>query len=359
MNKYRTLFPFLAVLILILAGCAPAITETGTITYLDLATDSREGNTKQVQAGSDFDERYIIAVGDELEIKFPYKPDFNEKVLVLPDGKISLAIVNSMTAAGKTVSELERDLINRYKETLNKLTAGPEDVARKQYLINVGDSLEIKFPYYPDFNEKVMVRPDGRISLSLVKSVIAEGKTPEQLEKELTQRYSAFLKNPELVVIVRDFSSNQIMVDGQAKRPAMRDIEYLVVIVRNFTPAKIFVGGEVARQGFLPYRGPITATQAIMESGGYKVTGDMRSVIVLRKTDDRHATMTVLNLNGYVGDEVKNDASLRPFDVVIVPKTTIATVNEFLDQYLYTLLPITKNSSFSFIYDLKGSAAIR
>ena len=49
-----------------------------------------------------------------------------------------------------------------------------------------------------------------------------------------------------------------------------------------------------------------------------------------------------------------NDLPLRPFDIVIVPKTLIATVNQFLDQYLYQLVPATRNVNFSFFYDLKG-----
>jgi hypothetical protein len=43
------------------------------------------------------------------------------------------------------------------------------------------------------------------------------------------------------------------------------------------------------------------------------------------------------------------DVVLQPFDVVFVPKSTIAKMDQFVDQYMRQLLPISVNFGFSYI----------
>jgi len=114
----------------------------------------------------------------------------------------------------------------------------------EEYRIQAGDQLDIKFFYNKDLNEQVTVRPDGRISLQLVKTVVAAGLTPEQLTVNLKKAYSVHLKDPEIAVIVRSFSSQRIYVDG-----------------------------EVGKPGMLPLTGPTTVRQAISQAGGFLYTG--------------------------------------------------------------------------------------
>ena len=48
------------------------------------------------------------------------------------------------------------------------------------------------------------------------------------------------------------------------------------------------------------------------------------------------------------------DVPLRPDDVVVIPKTTVAKVQDFLDEYVYNMFPITRNSQLALFYDLRG-----
>ena len=52
------------------------------------------------------------------------------------------------------------------------------------------------------------------------------------------------------------------------------------------------------------------------------------------------------------GEVITNDIQLRPFDVIIVPRTAIAAVSDTLNAYLYDLLPMLKNSSIGFNYQI-------
>jgi len=57
--------------------------------------------------------QYVVAVGDQLGIKFYKNPELNEDVIVRPDGMISLQLVDDVPAAGRTPSDISADLRHR------------------------------------------------------------------------------------------------------------------------------------------------------------------------------------------------------------------------------------------------------
>ena len=57
---------------------------------------------------------YVIQAGDELDIKFFYNPELNESVVVRPDGKISLQLIDEIQASGLQPSELDQKLTDLY-----------------------------------------------------------------------------------------------------------------------------------------------------------------------------------------------------------------------------------------------------
>jgi len=92
------------------------------------------------------------------------------------------------------------------------------------YVIGPGDSLSVFVYRAPELSvSDLPVRPDGRISLPLVPDIVAAGKTPTQLAKELEETLKKFVKEPNVSVIVRSFIgpfSRQIRVIGEATEPA-------------------------------------------------------------------------------------------------------------------------------------------
>jgi polysaccharide export outer membrane protein len=61
---------------------------------------------------------YRIQVGDQLDIKFFYNPELNESVVVRPDGRISLQLINEVMATGRTPAELNEELKEKYSAEL-------------------------------------------------------------------------------------------------------------------------------------------------------------------------------------------------------------------------------------------------
>jgi polysaccharide export outer membrane protein len=295
---------------------------------------------------------YLIAVNDELEVKFPDRPDLNEIVRVRPDGQISLRLINSVQADGRTPGALEADIARLYRELSLPVSASTGGTPARRYLIGVGDELEIKFSHHQGLDQAVKIRPDGMISLGLVKAILAEGKTPEELEAELERKYQAFLKRPDLVVIVRNYATNRAFVGDKSVRPGFEDLRP-VVLVRSYSPPQVFVGGEVARPGVLAFRGRLSVLSAIIESGGLKPTAQTSTVMVLRRTGPAQAVVIRRDLRPDQTGTGTNDIYLEPFDIVLVPKTPVAEVGEFMEQ-LFGMLPPLKNSSFGFIYQINS-----
>jgi protein involved in polysaccharide export with SLBB domain len=179
------------------------------------------------------------------------------------------------------------------------------------YRIQAGDQLDIKFFYNKDLNEQVTVRPDGRISLQLVRSIVAAGLTPEQLTDQLTKAYGAHLKDPEVAVIVRTFTSQRVYVDG-----------------------------EVGKPGLIPLAGPTTVRQAISQAGGFLYTGNTTDVLLIRRGPGDQALAMMVDMQKVLdGTDLSQDIYLKPFDIVYVPKTAITNANLWIEQYLTRMVP--------------------
>jgi protein involved in polysaccharide export with SLBB domain len=92
----------------------------------------------------------------------------------------------------------------------------------QEYRIRVGDEIRIEFlsDIEPSTNaSRVVVRPDGRISLRGVDVVLAAGLTPAELDAALTDGFSKILVDPSLSVIIDRFAGEMIYVVGQVKNP--------------------------------------------------------------------------------------------------------------------------------------------
>src|SRR5579871_5024086 len=71
-----------------------------------------------------------------------------------------------------------------------------------EYLIGPGDTLEIFVWRNPELTATVPVRPDGKVSTPLVENMVAVGKTPSQLARDIEKMLSEYVKSPEVNVIV-------------------------------------------------------------------------------------------------------------------------------------------------------------
>ena len=94
-------------------------------------------------------------------------------------------------------------------------------VVSPDYLIGPGDTLQVFVWRNPDLTVTVPVRPDGKISTPLVEDMVAVGKTPSQLARDIETSLSKYVKSPKVNVVVMVALSiySQVKVIGQVKEP--------------------------------------------------------------------------------------------------------------------------------------------
>jgi polysaccharide export outer membrane protein len=178
-----------------------------------------------------------------------------------------------------------------------KLPVMPIDRDLPDYNIQVGDVLEIKMLLNPELEEELLVRPDGKVSTSVVQDVVAYGRTPSELQKELNSLYKEQLSNPDVAVIVK-----------------------------TFAPTRVYVLGEVESPGEYVSVGPnMTLLQALSRAGGVQNSAKIDEVVIIRRgaTDEPQAYAANFKTASN-GSDPGADVRLMAYDVVFVPRTAIA-----------------------------------
>lgn len=205
--------------------------------------------------------------------------------------------------------------------------------ASEEYRIQYGDVLDVKLFYKPDLNERAQVRPDGRISLQLIGEVRAAGQTPAELSAEIARRYAEFLTHPETTVIVRSFEGQMAYIDGEVRSP-----------------------------GLVRFQRPPSLHQAVVLAGGLKRSAATDQIIVIRDSGEDRPAVEVIDLEAQLQSPGRSAPFyLRSYDVVYVPKSRIAEVNDWVDQYIDEVIPQAVQSivGFDFLYHVNDSLDVR
>ena len=163
------------------------------------------------------------------------------------------------------------------------------------YVIGPGDSIQVFVWRSPELSVTVPVRPDGKISTPLVEDMVAVGKTPSQLARDVEVRLAEYVRTPQVNVIVVAPANafNQIKVIGQVKSPRS-----------------------------IAYRTGMTALDAVLETGGLTEFAAANRAILVRKDAKGVETRTKLRLNDVIKKgKISANVELRAGDVLIVPES--------------------------------------
>ena len=173
--------------------------------------------------------------------------------------------------------------------------AGASPQPTERYIIGPGDSLDIFVRDNPNLSTSVPVRPDGRISIPLVQSIMAAGKTPDELGDDLQKKLGRYIRSPLVTVIVKSFVgaySQQVRVVGQATTPKA-----------------------------VPYRSGMTVLDVMIDVGGLTKFAAGNSAKIVRHLPD-HKEMTIpVRLGELMGGAIKYNVVMRPGDILIIPQS--------------------------------------
>ncbi len=168
------------------------------------------------------------------------------------------------------------------------------EVDNYQYLIGPGDQLSIFVWRNPEISGSFIVRPDGKVTTSLVEDIAVSGKTPSMLARHIEQELSKYINNPRVTVSVNSFSgplSEQVRVIGEATNPAA-----------------------------INYTQHMTLLDLMIAVGGLTEFADGDNAVLIRRINGQQKSFA-LNIKRLVKDgDINKNIDMLPGDIVIIPE---------------------------------------
>jgi polysaccharide export outer membrane protein len=170
-------------------------------------------------------------------------------------------------------------------------TAPVADTAN--YIIGPGDTVQVFVWRNPELSVTVPVRPDGKISTPLVEDMVAVGKTPSQLARDIETSLSEYVRSPKVNILV----SNAVGALGQIR-----------------------VVGQVRTPQSIAYREGMTILDALLAVGGATDFAALDRTKLVRKAGNKTTEQRV-KLGAVVNKgDLRYNVALQPGDVIVVPQ---------------------------------------
>ncbi len=205
-------------------------------------------------------------------------------------GKLTTDATSSSVAASpseKVVGQVSKDS-GVPAHVMEKLS----NAVSSDYIIGAEDVLEITVWRNQDLSKIAQVRPDGRISMPIIRDIMAVGKTPTQLAEEMTNKLKEYVQNPVVAISLKEVNSSNV-----------------------------FVLGEVAKPGRYPLKSKTTLLQGITIAGGFTPIAARNQIVIFRFTENAPgmkrltASYDDIVLRGGITDNFE----LKSGDTVVIP----------------------------------------
>lgn len=163
-----------------------------------------------------------------------------------------------------------------------------------QYLIGPGDNLTIFVWRNPEISGNFVVRPDGKVTTSLVEDIEVAGRTPTMLARQLEEQLATYINNPRVTVSVGRFNgpfSEQVRVIGEATNPSA-----------------------------VNYTQNMTLLDLMISVGGLTEFASGNNAKLVRVIDGKQTTFE-LNIEDLIKDgDITENVDMLPGDIVIIPE---------------------------------------
>jgi polysaccharide export outer membrane protein len=162
------------------------------------------------------------------------------------------------------------------------------------YIIGPGDQLQLFVWRNPELSANIPVRPDGKISTPLVPDMVAVGKTPTELAKDLEKVLAEYIRSPQVNVIVAQ-------------------------------PASVFsqvrVIGQVAKPQAVAFRQGMSVLDVVLAVGGLAPFAAGNRSKIIRKVDGKEREIKVKLADLVNKGDMKQNVPMLPGDVLVVPES--------------------------------------
>jgi len=171
-----------------------------------------------------------------------------------------------------------------------------------RYGLRKGDSFDVDFAFSPEFNQTVVVQPDGFITLRGAGSMHVEGQTIPELTETIKRAYAGILHNPVVTVALKDFEKPYFIAAGQVGKPGKYDL-----------------------------RSDLTLVEAVAIAGGFTEKSKHSEVVLFRRVSDQLVEARLFNVKQMLQSrDLSEDAHLRPGDMIFVPQNSISKIQRYL-----------------------------
>jgi polysaccharide export outer membrane protein len=252
---------------------------------------------------------YLVESQDVLAISIAGQESYAADVVVRPDGCLSFYQIGELRVRGLTVAQVRAEVAAR----MSKVMPGADiTVILKEANGLVRDFLNTLRSADQGSTRVIHVRHDGAVTFPLVGETTAMGKTLSELSREIEARYDEIFRGGISVAFNLNSSA-----DGN-----------------------IAVLGEVRNPGRYTIGNPISPFFALAMAGGALDTAKKSQVVVVKRQPGGRVAWYAVNLDLDSGRPLGPEIALAPQDMLLVPKTGIANLNVFVDQYIRRLMPM-------------------
>lgn len=170
------------------------------------------------------------------------------------------------------------------------------------YRLSKSDTVDINFTFSPDFNQTLIVQPDGFVALKGAGTMVAEGLTVPELQQAVANAYRGFLHDPEVTVTLKDFDKPYFLASGEVSRPGKYEL-----------------------------RGDLTVNEAVAIAGGFTQQARHSQVVLFRRVSANLAESHVIDLKKMLdAHDLHEDLHLQPGDFIYVPQSRIAKLRRYV-----------------------------
>ena len=170
----------------------------------------------------------------------------------------------------------------------------PTDESSAHYIIGPGDMLQVFVWRNSELTASVPVRPDGKISTPLVEDMVAVGKTPSQLARDIEKVLSEYIRSPQVSVIV--------------SQP-----------VSTFSQVKII--GQVGKPQSIAFREGMTVLDAVLAVGGLAPFAAGNRAKIVRADHGKIKEIRVKLADLLNDGDLKQNLLLQSGDVLVIPES--------------------------------------
>ena len=263
-----------------------------------------------------------LDVEDQVRLVVLGHPELTTVARVQADGRAAFPVVGDLPVRGMTIQQALGEIQGRLAAT----------ATRSALSLRPGDEVQITVWHHVELTHTAIVQDDGVIAVPLIGEVQAQGRRLADLRSEITRRMSAYIREPQVSVL-----------PTRIQRPGSLANAEVSLLMERQRERHVAVLGEVLIQGLQPVTPGLRVLDALAQARYNMNNADLDSVVVIRNVNGTVPEYKLLKLAKYMnGEQLQTDENLllRPDDVVIVPKTTITKIGDFIDRFFTRTKPV-------------------